>query len=300
MQMKVGTVELETDPAQAFTDFQIALQRIEALPPVERSSLTGLRTRAMALRKEAAALKELGEYSRAVPLFEEALQIHRRLVAADPNDARALADLATVLENEAANYEDAATPVLAERPGDRRNNLLAAQRTLEQAALIPQQMLKQDPRNVNWKAQLANQQVRIGTIRQLLHAPADSQSLARTGLATLKNLAAEESASPMILDLAVTAILRVEPASLRDPQLAVTWAERGVAMSNRKTPSWLLSLAQAYRSAHMIEKGSAAANEGLALLPTLQPEATKPRIRKLLEVEAQTESRLKGQPPTVR
>lgn len=235
-------------------------------------------------------MKELGEYSRALPLFEEALQIHRRLEAADPNDARALADLATVLENEAASFEDAANPVLEGRPGDRRRNLLSAQRTLEQAALIQRQMVKRDPRNEIWKAELANQQVRIGTLRQILHGHEDSQSLSRTGLASLKTFAEEDSASPMILDLAVTAILRVEPASLRDPQLAVAWAERGVAMSNRKTPAWLLSLAQAYRSAHRIEKGRAAANEGLALLPTLQVGATKPRIRKLLEVEAETQA----------
>jgi hypothetical protein len=57
---------------------------------------------------------------------------------------------------------------------------------------------------------------------------------------------------------------------------------------HRKTPDWPLSLVQAYRSAGEIEKGRAAANEGLALLPTLQPGATKPRIRKLLELEARS------------
>ena len=46
------------------------------------------------------------------------------------------------------------------------------------------------------------------------------------------------------------------------------------------------SLAQAYRSAGQLEKGRAAAKEGEALLPNLEPGATKPRIRKLLELEA--------------
>jgi hypothetical protein len=79
----------------------------------------------------------------------------------------------------------------------------------------------------------------------------------------------------------------VQPESLRDPQLAVTWAERGVALSHRKTPSWLLSLAQAYRASSQIEKSRATANEALALLPPLQPGSVKPTIRKLLEIQAQ-------------
>jgi len=80
----------------------------------------------------------------------------------------------------------------------------------------------------------------------------------------------------------------VEPASLRDSRQAVEWAERGVALSHRKAPKWLLSLAQAYRAAGQIDKGRAAAREGLALLPALSPGATKPRIRRLLEIESRT------------
>ena len=58
-------------------------------------------------------------------------------------------------------------------------------------------------------------------------------------------------------------------------------------MSHGKMPSSLLTLAQAYRAAGQIEKCRAAANEGLALLPPLQPGSVKPNIRKLLEIQAQ-------------
>ena len=68
--------------------------------------------------------------------------------------------------------------------------------------------------------------------------------------------------------------------------------KRGVALSHRRTPEWLLLLAQAYQAAGEIEKGRLAATEGLALLASLQTGATKPRIRKLLEMEA-PEQRLK-------
>ncbi|HEY6350169.1 MAG TPA: hypothetical protein VI636_12250 [Candidatus Angelobacter sp.] len=112
MLMKVGSVELDADPAQALKDFQSSLLRIEALPRADQETLPTLRMHTMVLRKEALALKELGEYSQAMPLFAAALGIHTRLVAADPKDLRAVADLAVVLDDQAGNYEDAADPTL--------------------------------------------------------------------------------------------------------------------------------------------------------------------------------------------
>jgi predicted Zn-dependent protease len=147
-------------------------------------------------------------------------------------------------------------------------------------------LVKQDSGNEKWREDLAHQQVRLGTIREMLGPPGNSTALARKGLAVLKALADQDQASPLTLDLAVSSTLSVEPPSLRDPKAAVVWAERGVALSRRRTPEWLLLLAQAYHTAGEIEKGRLAAAEGLALLPTLQSGATKPRIRKLLEMEA--------------
>jgi eukaryotic-like serine/threonine-protein kinase len=285
MQMKVASIELDTDPAQALQDFRSALERIQALPQSEQGSLTTLRMRSTILRKEALALKELGGFSQATPLFDEAFEIQKKLVAADPKDLRALADLAVALDDEASSYEDAANPALASVPADRRGNLLAAQHDLEQAAATGEQLLKQDPDNEKWKADLAGQQVRLATIRETL-GPGNSEAIAAKALTVLKTLADKDQASPMTLDLAVSSMLAVQPAALRDPKTAVAWAERGAALSHRRTPQWLLLLSQAYHSAGQIEKARAAATEGLALLPTLQPGATKPRIRKLLEMEA--------------
>jgi len=104
----------------------------------------------------------------------------------------------------------------------------------------------------------------------------------------LKEVAEKDQASPMVLDQAANAFLTVEPASLRNPQLAVSCAEREVAMSHATTPSSLLTLAQAYRASGQIEKSRTAAREGMALLPALQPGSVKPNIRKLLENVAQT------------
>jgi len=287
-QMKIGSVEMETDPVQALRDFQIALQRADALPQAEQGSLPTMRMRTQLLRKEANALVQLGEYPKAMALFAELAQIYQRLVAADPQDLRALADLEVVLDDEARGFEDAANPALPGARGDRPRNLAAAENLLNQMVALMERMLKQDPSNENWKALLADAQVRLGAIQSILHTPGESGALAKNGLAALKEMAKKDRASPMILDQAANAFLSVEPASLRDPGFAVSCAEREVALSHGKKPSLLLTLAQAYRASGQIEKSRAAAKEGLALLPALQPGNVKPHIRKLLEIEAPT------------
>jgi eukaryotic-like serine/threonine-protein kinase len=290
LQMKIGSVELDTDPAQALKDIEIALQDFDDLPEADRKSLITIRVRAITERKKAMALEELGEHAQAIPLFEEVLQIDRQIAAADPKDSRAIRDVAITLQDTAASYERAADPLLDDSSVDRRRNLLAAERSFEEFAATLEQMLRQNPANEDFKAGHADAQVRIGSLRQVLHLPGESEALSRRGLAVLKDLVEKDPDSEAILGSALNAILTVEPATLRDPHLAVEWAKRGVALSHRKTPRWLLSLAQAHRAAGQIEEGRAAAREGLALLPSLQPGATKPRIRRLLEIESRAGS----------
>jgi tetratricopeptide (TPR) repeat protein len=285
---KIGSVEMETDPAEALKDIQVALQRADALPKAEQGSLPAMRVRHMLLRKQANALERLGAYEQAVPLFEQAFEITQRIAAQDPKDTRALFDVITVLDDEAKSYEDAADPVLAAKPDDRRANLMIAAKKLGQAAVGLEQLLQQDPANDVWKAALASIRVRIGVSRASLHRPGASEELSRQGLAALKEVASKNRTSPLILDQAANAFLTAEPASLRNPQFSLSCAEREVAMSPAKTPSRLLTLARAYRASGQIEKSRATAKEGLALLPALQPGSVKPNIRKLLENQAQT------------
>jgi len=286
--LKIGSVELETDPTQALKDFQMALKSADALPKAEQGSLSMVRIRAMLLRKEANAMVALGEFDEAAPLFAQVVQIQQHLAAADPLDSRALADLEVVLDDEALAFEEAANPVLASAYGKRRQNLAAAEKLLTQTVAIMERMLKQDPSNENWRAGLADGQVRLATIRSALHSAADSNALAKNGIAALRQMANKDTVSPMILDQAANAFLSIEPASLRDPQSAISCAERAAALSHRKRPHLLLTLAQAYRASGQIEKSAATANEALALLSVLQPGSVKPNILKLLEVQMQT------------
>ena len=288
LQMKIGSVELDTDPAQALKDIDIALQAFDSLPDADRKSLITVRPRAITERKKAMALEELGEHAQAIPLFDEVLQIDRQIAAADPKDRRAIYDIGVTLQDTAGSYDDAANPLLDTSPEDRHTNLLAAEKSFEEFLAVSEQMVRQNPANEDWNVSVAQAQVHIGSLRHVLHLPGESEALSRKGLAALKDWVDKDPDSATVLDSALQAILMVEPASLRDSRQAVEWAERGVALSHRKAPKWMLSLAQAYRAAGQIDKGRAAAREGLALLPALSPGATKPRIRRLLEIESRT------------
>ena len=281
--LKIGSVEMETDPTEALKEFRLALQRVDALPKAEQDSLPVLRLRHMLLRKQGDALERLSEYAQAVPLFEQSLVIVARIADQDPKDNRALFDLFTVLNDEAISFEDAADPILAANPGDRRANLIRAEKTLTQAAAALERLLKQDPANDVWMAALGSIEVRIAVARSNLPPPAASEELSRKGLAALRVVAEKEHPSALVLDQAANAFLTVEPASLRNPQFAISCAEREVEMSHGTSPSRLLTLAQAYRASGQIERSRITAMEGLALLPSPQPGSAKTNIRKLLE-----------------
>lgn len=272
--MKIGSVEMATDPAEALKEFKAALQTTDALPAADQSGLSLLRLRATLLRKQGNALTQLEEYGQAQPLFEQALGIIKPLAAQDPKDLRALYDVVIVLQDQANSYSEANQPALAEK-------------ILTQAAGDLERLLSQEPANLVWKSMLAYTQVRIGAFRWSLRAPRDTGDLTRKGLAVLRNLAGKDDASATTLDQAVDAFLTAQPATLRDVRLAVSYAEREVAMSHGKTPFRLLSLAQAYRQSGQSEKAGATAKEGLALLPDLAPGSVAPNIRKQLEKEAQ-------------
>jgi eukaryotic-like serine/threonine-protein kinase len=285
MLVKVGSIELDTDPAQALKDFQIALQRLDALPAAEQTTVFTTRIRSQILRKQADALEQLGEYANAVSLFTQSIQIQSKLAAADPQDLRAQADLGIVLDDEAMAYKDAANPDLAAPGSDRRRNLSAEENLLTQVVAMTQSMLKRSPSDDEWKSILDDAEVNLGTAQFLLREPGDSAAIAKTGIAALRELATRDQAAPRILIQTADAFLTVEPASLRDPAFALECAERSVALNHRQSPSELLILAEAYRAVGQIDQSRAAAEEGLALLSPLEPGSVKPDIRKLLEIQ---------------
>jgi eukaryotic-like serine/threonine-protein kinase len=293
MQMKIGNGELDIDPAQALIDFQLALRECDALPESERNSVEGIRTRGITIRKIAAALSELGEYSQAQVLFEQSLNIHSKLANADPKDLRNLADIRRALQQESDAAEYAADPALAAPGRDRRLTLLAAEHVLQQYEGAIERSSKFTPNDLDRSVELANARVRIAAVQHLLRQPGNSAQT-RAALNFLKSAAAKPDVSPMILECVVLAFLSAQPESLRDPQFALAVAQRGVTLTHRKTPQWFVYLAQTYRQIGRTADANAAALEGLALLPPVPPGVPKCRTRKLLEREATRETQKAG------
>jgi hypothetical protein len=179
---------------------------------------------------------------------------HKGVRAAAGIDCRAGEGVYVDLSQAAYNYEDSADPAFVTDPGIRRRQLALAAPHLNQAESIVLQLLKQNPSNDDWKAALADIQVRLGTVEQGLNPSEDSATLSASGLATLKELAAKNPDSILILDSEVAALLTVKPLTLRDPQLAVACSQREVLLTKRNEPDVFLSLAQAYRSAERVNE----------------------------------------------
>jgi tetratricopeptide (TPR) repeat protein len=287
-ELKIGSVEMETDPAAAVREFKTALQNADALPDSEKSRLSTQRMHAMLIRKQAIALEQLGDYAQSVPLFQQAVDFHRQMAAKDAKDSRALFDLVVVLDDSALGYEDAADPALAARADDRRENLTLARNCLAEATAKLEGLLKVDPDHEEWRNFLHFMQVRQNAIDYALHTRGYSSVKSKVALSAMKELSGKAQLSSQTLGEMAEAFLHAEPASLKDPQLALACAQREVAASRTKTPTMLLTLAQVWRANGQIEKSRSTAKEGLALLPALPPGNVKPRIRKLLEIQMQT------------
>jgi tetratricopeptide (TPR) repeat protein len=284
MQMKIGNAELDIDPARALRDFQRALKSFDSLPAAEQKEMSTIRLRGITLRKVGVALSELGEYSQAIPYLQKALTLHQRLAAVDPRDVRNLGDIKRAAQAEADLYEYAANPILVAQESDRNHNLMTACRALRAYAGAIEELLQQSPGDSDNRAELASVTIRLDVVQRQLGLKSDPAQI-QNALNILRTGAKDKSASPMILDLVVASFLRSEPRLRKDSRFSLSCAERGVALTHRKTPAWLLSLAQVYRATGQTEQSRLTANEGLALLPAWQAGTPKPRIRKLLETE---------------
>lgn len=282
MQMKLGNIQLETDPQAALLNFRGALSADDALPKKEKERLNMLRLHALLVRKEGDALSELGRYEDALQNFARSRKEYQDLAAADPKDFRALEDIHRELRDEAVSYEDASDPRLVPSAAARQRSLLEEERVLTEEEASLRRLLAIDPKEIRFKTALDAVQARLGTVKYRLYGQ-ESEPKMTSALAELKKDAGGDGASSMILDLVVTTFLQVEPTTLRDPAFALSQAKRGVELTHHKAPGWLLSLAEAYAAAGKVQEARLAAEEGLNLLPPPGNDGDVSRMRRLLQ-----------------
>ena len=284
MHMHIGNAELDTDPAAALNEFSYALQLEDALPNEEKVKRHQIVIRALLDRKEAEAYAELGQYTEAWLLFDVAERATQQLADADSNDAAAKSSLARLLGTEALTRQYAAGPAQAQDPADRRRNLQAAAGLLEHLIQVLQQILKQSPSQQPWVSSLASTKIQLDAVRYALGLPGQDDAGARSDLATLRKFAEAPQATADDIDLAVRAYLQVQPRTLSEPARAVHLAEQGVNLTHRRSPSYLLLLAQAYLAAGDNVRAEATANEGLSHLNDRSQQGDKVRLRRLLRL----------------
>ncbi len=282
---RVGAIELHTDPAGAVSELRNAMKGMEALHEQAKQSLEFRRIEAGVLGPYAGALTEIGQYRQALAALEQGRAIQEALLAADPKDLRSMQDLYAGLSREAQCYQERAAGIFAEEGSNRTVDAANALRVLVKERSLIEEMTRTQPSHSAWGADLGLVLIDIARQQRALQRPDGSLALAQKGLSLLKDVGRRHDTRAFQLDDVATGLITVEPATLREPNLAVTYAERTVEMSGRHNAEFLLTLAHAYRAAGQPSKARAAAQEGLALLPP-ETEATVPcRVRKLLQAE---------------
>jgi tetratricopeptide (TPR) repeat protein len=281
--MRIGEIEMDTDPVQAIRDLDLALHFLDAMPTAQQANFGPARVRSAVLHRKAISLNELGRYDEAAQLFREVYESDLKRQNADPLDVRLLEDLIGDLDDEATGYEYAADPALARNPAERRSDLKRAETLYAQAVPLAEKFLRQEPANEDLQETRAELVLRVNSLRAVLHSPGEDDAQARGEISTLRRLA-HDNAAPLMFYAVAAAYLRVEPPSLRDPQFTLHCAQRAVERSFATTAEMQLTLAQAYHAANQMTKSREEAKKGLALLPAQRLSEPEPRLRKLLEI----------------
>lgn len=283
MHMHLGNVVLDTEPDKALEEFRLALQIQEALPEDQRKKLNQERLHAMLLRKTAQALSEMGMYKDAQEAFSQSLPVFQRLSDADPKDVNALADVWRILDAQAVSDEEAGNGDLSPIGlADQRRYRLAALTALEQEADTVRKCIQFSPLHEEWDQVLASVTIRIGVLKHQLGLPSDSAAITQRSLNLLLKAAQGPKAAAGDIAAAVEAESNAEPASVRDPVVALRLAERGVEITHDRDAAYLLLLAKAYRATGDSDDAAQSAKQGLALLAPARPRIAVSRLRVLL------------------
>jgi len=281
----VGAVEMQTDPAGALPELRAAIDGINSLHDQAKQLVGIRRMQSGVIGPYAGALIETGRYREALSALQQGEVISRELLAADPKNIRAVQDLQAGLSREAECYQDRAAGVFPEEGSNRLADAANALKNLSEQRSLLEQILNVEPHNENWESKLGLVLVDIARQQRALHREKGSLELAQKGVAVLKDVAARPQAQAYQLFDAANGLITVEPSGLREPALAVKYAERIVEQTSYHNPEFLLTLAKAYRANDQPARAREAAKAGLKLLPPETPTTVMSRVRKQLRAQ---------------
>ena len=281
----VGVMQMQADPANALPELHAAIDGFSSLHEQAKQVMAIRRMQSGAIGPYAGALISIGRYREALTALEQGEVISRELLAADPKNIRAVQDLQAGLSRIAECYQDRAAGVFPEDGSNHMADAANALKILSEQRSLLEQILDVEPHNGNWESKLGMVLIDMGRQQRALQRPKGSLELAQKGVALLKEVARRPDAQAYQLFDAANGLITVEPSQLREPALAVKYAERIVEATSRRNPEFLLTLSKAYRVAGQPAKAQATAKEGLSLLPPETPATVMSRVRKLLHAQ---------------
>ena len=281
----VGVMQMQTDPARALPELRAAIDGFNSLHNQAKQVMAIRRMQSGAIGPYAGALIEIGHYKEALAALEQGQVIFRELLAADPKNIRAVQDIQAGLSREAEAYQERAAGIFPEEGASHMADAAHAAEILSEQRSRLEEILRVEPDNGNWESKLGMVLIDMARQQRALHRERGSLELSRKGLAILKKVARHPNAQAYQLFDSSNGLITVEPPSLREPALAVKYAERIVEGSSYRNPEFLLTLAKAYRANDQPAKARAAAKAGLELLPPQTSNTVMSRVRKQLRAQ---------------
>jgi non-specific serine/threonine protein kinase/serine/threonine-protein kinase len=226
---KIGNLLVEQDPVAARPLFLAALEqlgRVPNLPPLMQRQIPMLHV------KLGDCFYYEGNYRASLAELKLAESLYMPLAAKDPGNMRVLQSEASIYRDQGESYEAL-------------SDWAHARTAYQKVADVLVTALRKDADNHMWQAHASENLVSLATAERHLTMMAAADGHERQGIAMAIKLAEGNDPSPDDLDAAARHLLMAEPASLRQPQQALVYAQRANQMVHESDPDYLLTLAQA-------------------------------------------------------
>jgi non-specific serine/threonine protein kinase/serine/threonine-protein kinase len=256
LNMKIADLEMQAGrPAEALPVYRKSRDLMEKLSLAHPDNATVRRLIAALDRKIGGAQADLGDLKGAVESFGSAASIFEAMVTADPQNAQAKLGLAATLKD-AGDLQN------------RNGNVAGALQAYGQVIAVIEKLAAEDPDNLERRGQLADVLVLIGDLLARRGQPVEGRRQVQRGLELMKKLADRAEATPAEQQRLASALLTTEPVDLRNPQLALRYAEQAVAGTRSANALFLDTLALAYYETGDAVRAVRTAEQAQALAPT--------------------------------
>jgi tetratricopeptide (TPR) repeat protein len=257
---RLGDLTELRDRSGATTFFRQALDTVNRIPEKDRDTPAARSARSSALLGLGWNLGNLGDFTPSLAALDEAREIRDRTAEQDPQNVQALYFRSIPYRNLGiiSGY--------AGRNADKLRYFLVA-------IQIGDQLVAKSPGNQSYRFSQAELQSDAANLSAEAGHSEEAQRLARAGIATLQQIAANPQASPVELAVAARAVLETKVAALVNARLGLDLAKRAAVLDPKDSEVQQI-LAEAYWLNRDRAEAVRAMEQALALI---DPAPTKER-----------------------